>query len=54
MLTETVAPMGVGSIIGAIIGGWLVGLISSSLLKLVLGFILIVSAVRIFQANRAH
>lgn len=54
MLTETVAPMGVGSVIGAIIGGLLVGLISSTLLKLVLGFILIASAVKIFRKDRGH
>ena len=53
-LRETVAPMGVGSVIGAIIGGLLVGFISSSLLKLILGVILMVSAVRIFRSNRVH
>src|SRR5919107_2863928 len=48
-LTETVAPMGVGSVIGAVAGGLLVGLVPAAALKLVLGVILIVSAVRIFQ-----
>src|SRR5919107_1236099 len=47
-LTRTVAPMGIGSVIGAVAGGFLVGLVSSSVLKFVLGVILIVSAVRIF------
>jgi uncharacterized membrane protein YfcA len=47
-LTRTVAPMGAGSVIGAVAGGFLVGLVSSSVLKFVLGVILIVSAVRIF------
>jgi uncharacterized membrane protein YfcA len=54
MLTETVAPMGVGSVIRAIIGSLLVGLISSALLKLVLGLILIVSAVKIFRKDSGH
>jgi uncharacterized membrane protein YfcA len=48
-LTQTVAPMGVGSVIGAVAGGLLVGLVPAAALKLVLGVILIVSAVRIFQ-----
>lgn len=52
MLSETVAPMGVGSVVGAMIGGLLVGLVSSALLKLGLGVILIVSAVRIFRGHR--
>lgn len=52
-LVATVAPMGVGSVIGAIIGGLLVGLVPSSVLKLGLGIILIVSAWRIFQHSRA-
>ncbi len=51
-LTETVAPMGIGSIIGAIIGGILVGIASVSVLKLMLGAILIISALRIF--NKRH
>lgn len=48
-LTQTVAPMGLGSVIGAVAGGLLVGLVPSSALKLILGVILIVSAVRIFR-----
>jgi uncharacterized protein len=51
-LTETVAPirpMGLGSVIGAVAGGLLVGLVSAAALKLILGVILIVSAVRIFR-----
>lgn len=47
--TGTVAPMGLGSVIAAIIGGLLVGIISAAVLKLVLGVILIVSALRIFR-----
>jgi uncharacterized protein len=47
-LTQTVAPMGVGSVAGAVVGGFLVGVVPAAALKLVLGVILIVSAVRIF------
>jgi uncharacterized protein len=47
-LTQTVAPMGVGSVVGAVVGGLFVGVVSAAALKLVLGVILIVSAVRIF------
>ena len=47
-LTGTVVPMGVGSVIGAVVGGLLVGLVPAGVLKLLLGVILIVSAVRIF------
>jgi uncharacterized membrane protein YfcA len=48
-LTQTVAPMGVGSVVGAVAGGLLVGLVPAAALKLVLGVILIVSGVCIFQ-----
>lgn len=48
-IVETVAPMGIDSVMGAIIGGLLVGLVPSSVLKLGLGFILIVSAWRTFR-----
>ena len=51
-LIETVAPMSVGSVIGAIIGGLLVGIVPAAVLKVGLGIILIVSAVRIFQHTR--
>lgn len=44
-----VLPMGIGSIIGSFIGGMLIGYVSSSLLKLVLGTILIASAVKMFK-----
>ena len=50
--TEIVAPMSVGSVIGAIIGGLLVGIVPAAVLKIGLGVILIVSAVRIFQHTR--
>ena len=48
-LSQTVAPMGVGSVIGAVVGGLLVGIVPGAALKLTLGIILIVSAVRIFR-----
>ena len=48
-LTQTVAPMGIGSVIGAVAGGLFVGVVSAAVLKFVLGVILIVSAVRIFH-----
>jgi uncharacterized protein len=52
-LVSLVAPMGMGSIVGAVLGGYLVPFVPSRALKLALGFILIVSAVRIFrQAKR--
>jgi uncharacterized protein len=47
--TRTIAPMGVGSIIGAIIGGLLVGLAPQAAIKLLLGVILIYSALRVFR-----
>jgi uncharacterized membrane protein YfcA len=49
LLTETVAPMGLGSIIGAVAGGLLAGLIPAGLLKIALGLILNISARRIFH-----
>jgi uncharacterized membrane protein YfcA len=39
-------------VIGAVVGGFLVGLVPAATLKLVLGFILIVSAVRIFRQHK--
>jgi uncharacterized protein len=51
-LIETVAPMGVGSLIVAVAGGMLVGVIPASALKIALDIILNVSAVRIF--HRTH
>jgi uncharacterized protein len=53
-LVETVAPMSVGSVIGAMIGGLLVGIVPAAVLKIGLGVILIVSAVRIFRHTRRH
>jgi uncharacterized membrane protein YfcA len=50
-LTKTVAPMGVGSVIGAVEGGFLVGVVPAAALKLVLGVTLVASAVRIFRRH---
>ena len=50
-ITKTVAPMGVGSVVGAVVGGFLVGIVPAAALKLLLGIILIVSAVRIFRGR---
>ena len=52
VFTETITPMGVGSVIGALVGGVLVGLLPSQILKVGLGVILIVSAIRIFRGVR--
>ncbi len=52
LFSDTIAPMGIGSVIGAFIGGAIVGIISAQVLKFVLGVILIVSAVRIFSQQR--
>lgn len=53
-LLFTVAPMGVGSIIGAVIGGLLVGMIPAGILKVGLGFILIASALGVFKVRKRH
>jgi uncharacterized membrane protein YfcA len=50
-ISQTVLPMGAGSIIGALVGGLLVGLVSVSLLKALLGAVLIVSAIRMFRRH---
>jgi len=50
-LTRTVTPMGVGAVVGAVVGGFLVGVVPAAALKLVLGVILIVSAVRVFHGQ---
>lgn len=50
-LRRTVLPMGLGSVVGAAIGGALVGVVPSAALKVALGIILIISAVRIFRGK---
>ena len=46
-----VGVVGAGSVVGAVVGGLLAGLVPAAALKLVLGAILIVSAVRIFRGH---
>lgn len=53
-LSELVLPMGIGSIIGSFIGGMLIIYISGNWLKLILGLILILSAVKIFNKVRKN
>lgn len=48
-LRDTIAPMGVGSVIGAALGGLMVGIVPATLLKFTLGVILNISAWRIFR-----
>lgn len=50
-LQNTVVPMGFGSVIGAFLGGSLVGIIPASVLKLFLGIILNISAFRVFHKS---
>jgi uncharacterized membrane protein YfcA len=50
-LAQTVAPMGLGSVLGAVIGGLLVGSVPAAILKLGLGVILILSAWRTFRRH---
>lgn len=46
--TQIVIPMAIGSVIGSILGGLLFGFISPNELKILLGLILIFSAIRMF------
>lgn len=52
-LSETVTPMSLGSVIGATAGGMLVGLISPSVLKVILGLILNISAFGVFRHTKS-
>lgn len=52
-LRDTVLPMGAGSVIGAVLGGLLLGAVPASVLKVGLGIILIVSAIRVFRHSQA-
>lgn len=49
---QTVVPMGIGSVIGAVVGGLLVGIVPAPVLKVGLGVILNVSAWRVFRSGR--
>ena len=46
-MTKTALPMGAGSVLGAVIGGLLVGIAPAAALKVVLGLILIAVAVKL-------
>jgi uncharacterized protein len=48
-LSATIVPMGAGSVIGAVIGGLLVGIAPDAAIKVALGMLLIISATRIFR-----
>lgn len=48
-LYQTVVPMGVGSVLGATLGGLMVGFVPTDVLKIFLGLILCYSAWRIFE-----
>jgi uncharacterized membrane protein YfcA len=48
----TILPMGAGSVVGAIIGGLLVGIVAPSVLKILLGLVLLGSAFRMFRHRR--
>ncbi len=52
-LSALVVPMGLGSILGAFLGGALVPYVPASALKIGLGVILILSAVRIVKTHRS-
>jgi uncharacterized membrane protein YfcA len=51
-LVQTVAPMGAGSVLGALLGGLAVGLAPAAVLKVGLGAILIASVWRTFRAHQ--
>lgn len=50
--SNTVAPMGAGSVIGAFIGGLLVGIVPASAIKFALGIVLNLSAFRVFHKSK--
>ena len=53
-LVNTVVPMSIGSVIGAVAGGLLVPYVPAKTLKIALGLILIYSAFKIFRKKGAH
>lgn len=48
---DAILPMGFGSVVGAVIGGLFLGIVSPSVLKVILGIILLISAARTFDWN---
>lgn len=47
-ITNLVLPMGIGSIVGSFLGTYLISYVSSQFMKLLLGCILIISAIKLF------
>ena len=50
---KLIVPMGLGTILGSIAGGWLVAYVPAGAVKLLLGGVLIASALRVFAAETA-
>lgn len=46
---HVVTPMGIGSVIGAVVGGMMLGILPGQSLKFLLGLLLIVSAIKVFR-----
>lgn len=51
-ITYLVFPMGIGSIIGSFLGSYLISYLSGNFVKLLLGFILIISAIKLFLKRK--
>jgi uncharacterized membrane protein YfcA len=51
-LRDLVAPMGLGTIVGGVVGGAMVALVPAAAVKLLLGGVLIASAVKVFEVGR--
>ena len=51
---ETIGPMGIGSVIGAIAGGLAVGIVPPSILKVALGVILVYSSLHMRAGSKKH
>lgn len=54
LLTYLVLPMTVGSLLGAMAGGYLAALVPTDTLRLVLAFILAVSSIKLMQKHSGH
>lgn len=52
-LERIVLPMAFGTVLGSTVGGWLIGHVPASAVKLLLGCVLIASALRVFKVH-AH
>lgn len=51
-ITNLVFPMGIGSIIGSFFGTYLINYVSGGIMKFLLGFILIISAIKLFLKRK--